>query len=60
MAGRGEVYRRIDGTYTFEVRSGKGVVVATAPDEGYASKSEAKKVLTKLMRGDYDGPITEA
>ena len=59
MAGKGEVYRRIDGTYTFEVSTGKGVVIATAPEAGYPSKAEAKKVLTKLLRGGYDGPITE-
>jgi hypothetical protein len=58
MAGKGEIYRRMDGRYTFEVLTGKGVVVATAPESGFASKAEAKKVLEKLLRGDYDGPVS--
>jgi len=60
MSGKGEVYRRMDGTYTFEVSTKKGLVIATAPEAGYASLAEAKKVLAKLLRGDYDGPITES
>jgi uncharacterized protein YegP (UPF0339 family) len=59
MAGKGEVYKRADGKYAFRVKAANGEAVATDGGQGYNHKADAKATLEKLMRGDYDGPITE-
>ncbi len=60
MAGSGEVYKRADGKYAFRVRAGNNEIVATDGGQGYSNKSDAKSTLEKLMRGDYDGTITDS
>ncbi len=59
MAGTGEVYKRTDGKWAFRVKAGNHEVVATDGGQGYSNKSDAKSTLEKLMRGDYDGTITD-
>ena len=59
MAGSGEDYPRSDGKYAFCVRAGNNEIVATDGGQGYNSRADAKATLEKLMRGDYNGPITD-
>lgn len=59
MAGKGEIYKRTDGKWAFRVKASNGETVATDGGQGYSGKADAKSTLTKLMAGDYDGPITE-
>jgi uncharacterized protein YegP (UPF0339 family) len=59
MAGKGEIYKRQDGKYAFRVKASTGEAVATDGGQGYNNKSDARSTLEKLMRGDYDGPISE-
>ena len=58
MAGKGELYKRKDGKWTFRVKASNGQVVAVG--QGYASKASARATLQKLLDGAYTGPITEA
>lgn len=58
MAGTGEVYKRSDGKYAWRLKAGNGEIVATDGGQGYEASSSAKETLQKVMRGDYDGPIT--
>ncbi len=60
MAGSGEVYKRSDGKFAFRVKAGNGEAVATDGGQGYSNKADAKSTLEKLMRGDYNGPISDA
>lgn len=57
MAGCGELYKRKDGKWAFRVKASNGQVVATS--QGYASKKGAENTLTKLLAGQYDGPINQ-
>lgn len=59
MAGKGEVYKRADGKYGFRVKAANGEQVASDGGQGYNNKTDAKATLEKLLRGDYNGPITE-
>ena len=59
MRGSGEIYQRHDGKYAFRVKASNGEVIATDGGQGYNDKSDARHALEKLMRGEYDGPITE-
>lgn len=59
MAGKGEVYQRNDKKWAFRVKASNGEIVATDGSQGYSEKASAKDTLEKLMRGDYNGPITE-
>jgi uncharacterized protein YegP (UPF0339 family) len=59
MAGSGEIYARSDGKYAFRVKAGNHEIVATDGGQGFDDKADAKDTLEKLMRGDYDGPISE-
>lgn len=59
MAGTGEVYKRADGKYAFRVKAANGEIVATDGGQGYNDKANAKTTLEKLMRGDYNGTISE-
>ncbi|MGI9121119.1 MAG: right-handed parallel beta-helix repeat-containing protein [Acidimicrobiales bacterium] len=59
MAGTGEIYRDSDGEWGFRVKATGGKAVATDGGSTYSAKDEAKMTLQKLMRGDYDGPISE-
>ena len=59
MAGSGEVCKRDEGAWGFRVRSSSGETVATDGGRVYAGKDEARGTLQRLMRGDFDGPISE-
>ena len=60
MAGSGELFKGSDGKWAFRVKASNGRVVATdGGPPGYKSKSEARSVLSKLLKGDYNGPIRE-
>jgi uncharacterized protein YegP (UPF0339 family) len=59
MAGKGEIYKRKDDRWAFRVKAPNGEVVATDGGQGYEAKASARSTLEKLLRGDYDGPISE-
>lgn len=59
MPGKGEVYKRADGKWAFRVKASNGQIVATDGGQGYGSKSVARSTLERLLKGGYDGPITE-
>ena len=59
MAGKGEIYARKDGKFSFRVKASNGEVVATDGGQGYSAKGNARSTLEKLLRGEYDGPIEE-
>ncbi len=59
MSGSGELYKRKDGQWAFRVKASNGQVVATDGGQGYSKKSAATNALTKLMAGEYNGPIAE-
>ena len=55
----GEITKRADGKYGFRVKASNGQVVATDGGQGYSDKGDARSTLEKLLKGSYDGPITE-
>jgi parallel beta-helix repeat protein len=59
MAGSGELYKGTEGKWAFRVKASNGTVLAQNDPPGYTSKAEARSVLTKLLKGDYNGPIRE-
>ena len=59
MAGKGETYKRSDGKFAFRVKALNGEIVATDGSQGYSTRASAKETLQKLMKGDYDGTITD-
>jgi uncharacterized protein YegP (UPF0339 family) len=59
VAGKGEVYKRADGKWAFRVKASNGETVATDGGQGYESKASARSTLEKLLKGTYDGPVTE-
>jgi len=59
MAGSGELNKGTDGKWGFRVKASNGSVLAVNDPPGYSSKAEARSVLTKLLKGDYNGPIRE-
>ena len=59
MAGSGELYKRKDGNWAFRVKASNGQVVATDGGQGYSAKAAARSTLTKLLGGEYDGPVNE-
>jgi uncharacterized protein YegP (UPF0339 family) len=60
MAGSAEVYERKDGKWAFRVKASNGQVVATDGSQGYSDKASAISTVTKLIGGEYDGPVNEA
>lgn len=58
MAGSGEVYKRKDGKWAFRVKASNGQVVATDGGQGYSDKKRATETVTKLIGGQYEGPVT--
>jgi uncharacterized protein YegP (UPF0339 family) len=60
MSGTGELYKRKDGKFSFRVKASNGQIVATDGGQGYSSKSAARSTLENLMKGDYNGPVTDA
>jgi len=59
MAGSGELVKDGDGKWGFRVKASNSKVLAVNDPPGYGTKAEARSVLTKLLHGDYDGPIRE-
>ncbi len=59
MAGNATVYKRADGKWAFRIKAGNNEVVATDGGQGYSNKGDARETLEKLMRGEYQGPISE-
>ena len=59
MAGIGELYKGTNGKWSFRVKASNGTVVAIDDGPGYKAKSEARSVLQRLLKGDYNGPIRE-
>ena len=59
MAGSGEVYKAEDGAWGFRVKSSSSETVATDGGRVYTAKDDARATLQRLLRGDFDGPITE-
>ncbi|MDQ3897756.1 MAG: right-handed parallel beta-helix repeat-containing protein [Actinomycetota bacterium] len=59
MAGVGELFKSTDGKWSFRVKAANGTVVAIDDGPGYKAKSEARSVLQRLLKGDYNGPIRE-
>jgi uncharacterized protein YegP (UPF0339 family) len=59
VAGKGEIYKRADGQFGFRVKASNGEQVASDGGQGYSNKADAKSTLEKLLKGGYDGPITE-
>ncbi|MGZ4703782.1 MAG: YegP family protein [Acidimicrobiales bacterium] len=53
-----EVFKRHDGKWAFRVKAANGQIVATDGDQGYENKADAVDTVTKLIRGDYDGPVS--
>jgi len=60
MAGLGELFKNSDGKWSFRVLTSKGVVVAESVGEGFRTKSSARSTLARLLKGGYNGPITDA
>lgn len=60
MPGKGELFKRKDGSFGFRVYASNGQVVATDGGQGYASRASARSTLEKLLKGAYDGPVSEA
>jgi parallel beta-helix repeat protein len=59
MAGSGELFKGSEGKWSFRVKASNGTVVAIDDGPGYKAKSEARSILQKLLKGDYNGPIRE-
>lgn len=60
MAGSGELFKGTDGKWGFRVKAANGKVVATdGGPPGHASKADARSILEKLLKGDYNGPIRD-
>lgn len=59
MAGSGEYYPRKDGKWAFRIKASNGEIVATDGGQGYNSKADAKTTLEKVIRGEYNGAVTE-
>jgi parallel beta-helix repeat protein len=58
MAGSGELFKGTDGKWGFRVKASNGKVVATdGGPPGYDTKTSARNILTKLLKGDYNGPV---
>jgi len=60
MAGSGELFKNSDGKWSFRVLTSKGDVVAENGGEGFKSKTSARATLARLLKGGYNGPITDA
>jgi uncharacterized protein YegP (UPF0339 family) len=57
MTSSGEVYRRGDGSWGFQIRASDGAIVADDAGHHYESKEDARATLERVMRGDFNGPI---
>ena len=59
MAGSGQTYKRSDGKFAFRVKASTGEIVAVDGSQGYNNREDARETLEKLLRGEYDGPVTD-
>ncbi|MDQ4133229.1 MAG: right-handed parallel beta-helix repeat-containing protein [Actinomycetota bacterium] len=59
MPGSGEIYKANDGAWGFRVRSATDETIATDGGRVYPAKDDARATLQRLLRGDFDGPITD-
>src|SRR3954447_11842479 len=59
MPGSGALSKGSVGKWGFRVKASNGKLLAINDPPGYGSKAEARSVLTKLLKGDYNGPIRE-
>jgi parallel beta-helix repeat protein len=59
MAGVGEIFKTEEGKWSFRVKASNGTVVAIDDGPGYSGKSQARAILQRLLKGDYNGPIRE-
>jgi EAL domain-containing protein (putative c-di-GMP-specific phosphodiesterase class I) len=57
--GRGVVFERPDGRWSFRVLGPDGEPVAEGADRGYSSRSEARRVVEQLLGGAFDGPVDD-
>lgn len=57
--GRGVVFERPDGRWTFRVIGPDGEVVAEGGARGYSSRSESRRVVEQLLGGAFDGPVDD-
>lgn len=55
----GELFKRADGKFGFHVTASNGQVVASDGGQGYTAKADARATLEKLLKGAYDGEITD-
>jgi parallel beta-helix repeat protein len=60
VPGAGEIYRRSEDRWGFRVKTSDGTTVATDSGQGHAEKAQAQETLEKLLRGEFDGPVSEA
>ena len=57
--GRGLVFERDDGRWTFRIIGPDGEPVAEGASRGYSSRSEARRVVEQLLGGAFDGPVDD-
>lgn len=57
--GRGVVFERPDGRWSFRVIGPDGEPVAEGASRGYSSRSEARRVVEQLLGGAFDGPVED-
>lgn len=57
--GKGEVYRRRDGKWAWRIKAPNGRIVATDGSQGYDHKIDAHRTVTRLLAGQYDGPVED-
>jgi len=60
MAGSGELFKDSDGKWSFRVLASTGDVVAVHDGAAFTSKTGARATLTKLLKGGYNGPVSDA
>jgi parallel beta-helix repeat protein len=60
MAGSGELFKDSDGKWSFRVLASTGDVVAVHDGAPFPTKTGARATLTKLLKGGYNGPVTDA
>lgn len=57
--GRGLVFERPDGRWSFRVIGPDGEPVAEGAARGYPSRGEARRVVEQLLGGAFDGPVED-
>jgi len=57
--GRGVVYERPDGRWSFRVIGPDGEAVAEGASRGYSSRSESRRTVEQLLGGAFDGPVED-